>query len=116
MDKEQAQRIAKTITKEEIAELLVEHWQLKQCLCAQELGIPTGAVDWVKRSIRRGTHLRLCERYLEQTISLIRDAATDAEVHTLIKECDNCQGTKTVKTPDGEEKCVVCGGTGMRRH
>lgn len=112
MTEEQANEIAATMPKERIVELLREHWQLKQCLCAQVLGVPTGADDWVSRAIARGDHLRNCEHSLRQTISGITKLAEDADWHTNLHYCTNCMGRKTVN----KETCVVCQGTGRRKY
>lgn len=112
MTDEQAKEVAATLTTERVAELLREHWQLKQCLCAQVLGVPTGAEDWISRAIARGDHLRNCEHSLRQTIAGITKLAEDADFHTSLRYCTNCMGRKTING----ESCVICHGTGRSKY
>jgi hypothetical protein len=89
--------------------LMVENHQLKQALCAQTLGIPTGADDWIMRSVRKAEQLRECEHQLRKIIYEESELLEEVKWRTQFRECSNCMGQKTI----GGESCVICGGTGL---
>lgn len=98
------------MSSEKAAQIVLEHYHLKQHLCAQRLGVPTGCDDWVARAIERGEHLRECEMQLR--LLLDKGSAMLAEVKwkTRHTECTNCRGTGRT----GENACCICRGTGAR--
>lgn len=112
MTEEESVRIANNLSPLEVAEYVREHWQLKQCLCAQILGVPTGAKDWINRAMMRGDHLRSCEHSLKQAVFEIQKITNEAIWNTRIEYCINCMGTKTING----ESCCICHGTGRRAY
>lgn len=88
--------------------MLIEHDKLRQHLCAQTLGVPTGADDWVSRAVERGQHLRECENQLRQVISGCGTILAAAQWATKKTICTNCRGSGVI----AGESCCICRGTG----
>lgn len=108
MNKDEAAKRLEQMGPEKAAQVVFEHYHLKQHLCAQRLGVPTGCDDWVQRAIERGEQLR--ERETQLLILLDKGSAMLAEVKWKIRkeQCTNCRGTGRV----GENQCCICRGTG----
>lgn len=103
---------ASTMTAEQVAQKLVEHHRLKQALCAQTLGVPTGAEDWILRAIRNATKARHAERTLFEVMRTVESLISEARYRVEDIVCGNCLGTGLMS---GESSCACCKGTGRRR-
>ena len=99
------------LSKDELIQLLKEHTELKQGLCAQVLHVPTGTDNWVQRAIRRGIELYDNECRFRKLTYKMSEMLLDAKTRTRIEECINCSGTGQVTE---EETCSICKGTGRR--
>ncbi len=99
------------MSEEQQVQIIKDHHQLKQELCAKILGVPTGCDDWVNRSLKRAVNLRSCEHHLRVLITGTSTLLEQAKWDTFIEECSNCQGTKRVQG----EPCCSCQGTGRHR-
>lgn len=105
-----------TLSEDDILRVLVEYHTLKQELCAQVMGVPTGCDDWVDRAVGRGKRLRNAEHELSAMIHKGRSIFNEglavlekAEWRTKPTECANCRGTGYVSS---EQMCAICKGTG----
>jgi hypothetical protein len=109
MNKEEAAKWLEQMGPEKAERVVFEHYHLKQHLCAQRLGVPTGCDDWVQRAIDRATHLRECETQLRILLDKGSAALQEAKWKTRHTECWNCRGTGR---HSGGDECCVCRGTG----
>lgn len=113
MTLDEAKEYAATLPPEEIVQIVHEHYQLRQHLCAQTLLVPTGTDNWIVRAIRRAQHLTTCRSLLRKnlhTLAMLVEETTIEEFHAA-PECSNCTGTG--KGSDNNS-CVICRGSGRR--
>ncbi len=111
MTKEEAKHWFDGLTEEKIINLLIEHNDLKQALCARTLLIPTGADNWISRAIRRAEHLTECERQIRKVIFRGSELIEELKDKSSFRDCWNCFGTKVTR----EGSCVICQGTGLNK-
>ncbi len=91
-----------------VLDMLREHHFMKQQICANELGVPTGADDWLARASQRARDLRNCENELRKVISKGAELLANAKWKIRQTACFNCRGGGLV----AGEPCCICNGTG----
>ncbi len=106
--RQDAERWLDGLEREGLITLIAEFYALKQNLCAQVLGIPTGTSDWVDRAIEQAENLRKRSNLLYRIIHRGLAELQEAQEVLLSEKCPNCRGEKTV----GNETCVICHGLG----
>lgn len=106
IQKKEASEILGRMSADAKINMVIEYHALRQGLCANTLSIPTGANDWVSRSIDRAMHLRNCETQLRILYHEVSAAFEKAKWETKITECFNCRGEGTV---NGETCCICMG-------
>lgn len=112
MTKTEAKSWLDQMTDDQRVQMVMEHRELKQHLCAQTLCIPTGTDDWIIRAIREAAQLRHAQNALRAVIRGTLNILNEAHERTLPTICYNCQGNKTVNG----ESCCICKGTGAAKH
>ena len=110
MNLQEAKKWLEQMGPEKAAVIVHEHYHLRQHLCSQVLQVPTGAADWVKRSIKRAEHLKEHEIQLRILLDKAQAAITETKWRIRDGECSNCQGTGRVD----DQQCCICRGTGAR--
>lgn len=96
---------------DKLREMIKEHHTLKQGLCWQVLLVPTGADDWVERSIAAGQRLKRAEYALRKLVYEVENSCATARNDVRDTTCLNCTGSGKV----GDNSCCICNGTGLRR-
>lgn len=97
--------------KPETIRKIVQEWHtLKQGLCWQTLLVPTGADDWVQRSIATARRLKRAEGAVRKLIYGVENLCAEARNDVRETTCGNCTGSGEV----GENSCCICRGTGLR--
>lgn len=104
----EAEKVLDSMKREDLIQLVRDHYKLKQHLCAQTLVVPTGCDDWMDRAIERAAHLRECEIQLRKVIDGCGLILSDAKWATKKTVCTNCRGTGIVQG----DSCCICRGTG----
>jgi hypothetical protein len=115
MTKEEAKEWYDRLPEEERIQILMEHTQLKQHLCAQTLLIPTGTKNWVFRAIRKAEHLHECERQLRRIVNQGGEMIEEVRERAFRRQCSNCMGKGVTEShnSDPAQSCVICHGTGV---
>jgi peptidoglycan/xylan/chitin deacetylase (PgdA/CDA1 family) len=108
-DREADEWIA-NMTPEQIRQIVQEHYALKQALCYQTLYQPTGADDWIERSIAAARRLKTQEQELRKLLNAIEAACVDSRQAVQHTTCTNCMGSGIVR----DNSCCICRGTGLR--